>query len=356
MIDPRDTKLADILVNYSIKAKSGEKVWLRVTSPAGLPLAREVYKQLIDVGAVPQYDILDERVAKYFFDHATNTQLIAPPVVGKFIAEWCDKSIVIGADENTRELANTDNKKILVRAKATRVIRDITINKPWVITYYPTHAMAQDATMSYEEFQDFFYAACLRDWEKERARLQKLAHMMNNAKKIVVTGERTHLTLSAKGRIFIPCAGEYNMPDGEAFTAPVDDSVEGEVYFNYPLLRQGKMIRDIHFWFEKGKIVKATASENQDFLIKILDTDEGARRLGEFAVGANPNIKTYMNNVLFDEKIQGTVHMAVGEAYEECHGFNKSTIHMDIVKDMNPKGSSVVADGKVILKDGMLIV
>lgn len=356
MIDPRDSQLADILVNYSIKAKADDKVWLRLSSTVGLPLAREVYKKLVDVGALTYFDIADQRVKKYFLDHAKEAQLTAKPEVGTFVANWADKSIAVFAEENTREFAQADGKKMLQVSKAGKAIRDITIDKPWVLTYYPSHAMAQDANMSYEDFQDFYYNACLRDWKKEHKRLKKLADMMTNAKKIEVTGERTHLTMSAKGRIFIPCSGEYNMPDGEAFTAPVDDSVEGTVYFNFPLLWQGKMIRDIQLTFEKGKIVTAHATENEDFLNKILDTDPGARRLGEFAVGANPGIKNYMNNVLFDEKIQGTIHMAVGEAYSECKGINKSTIHMDIVKNMNPKGSSVVADGRVILKDGKLAV
>jgi aminopeptidase len=356
MFDHRNVQLADILVNYSIKAKPMEKVWVKTTSPAGLPLAREVYKKLIEAGAFPYLDIGDESVAKFFFDHATKQQLTAKPDIAKFLANWSDKSVNILADVNTRELAQADSAKMLVRAKLLKSIRDISIKKPWVLAYYPTPAMAQDANMGYEDFVNFYYTACLRDWKKEEKRLKKLADMMTNAKLIEVRGDRTNLRMSAKGRIFIPCAGQYNMPDGEVFTAPVDDSVEGEVYFNYPLLRQGKMIRDIHLWFEKGKVVKADASENLDLLNKILDTDPGARRLGEFAVGANPGIQNYMYNVLFDEKMLGTVHMALGEAYEECKGFNKSAIHMDIVKDMTQKGSEVVVDGKVILKNGKLIV
>ena len=356
MIDPRNTQLAKILVNYSIEAKAKEKIDIRVTSILGLPLAREVYKELILVGAYPVLTIGDEGVAKFFFDHANTDQLHVKPEIAKFVAEWADKSVTIIADQNTRELAQADSQKMLIRSKMMKPIRDISIKKPWVLTYYPTPAMAQDANMGYEDFCAFFYESCLRDWAKESAYVTKFANMMTNATVIEVKGYMTDLKMSAKGRVFIPCAGTYNMPDGEIFTAPVDNSVEGEVYFNYPLLRQGKMIRDIHLWFAKGKVVKATASENQDFLTKILDTDPGARRLGEFAIGTNKRVRSYMNNVLFDEKMYGTVHMALGEAYEECKGFNKSAIHMDIVKDMTPKGSYVIADGKVILKDGKIVV
>lgn len=356
MNDHRNTQLADILVNYSIKAKPKERIMVRLSNPIGLPLAREVYKKLILAGAHPYVDISDESTAKYFFDYANEDQLTSKPEIAKFLADWADKTITIVADVNTRELAGADHHKILTRAKLLKPIRDISIKKPWVLTYYPTPAMAQDANMGYEDFCDFFYSACIRDWKKEEKYLKKLADIVTNAKVIEIKGVMTNLRMSAKGRVFIPCAGQYNMPDGEFFTAPVDDSVEGEVYFNYPLLRQGKMIRDIHLWFEKGKVVKAAASEHEDFLHKILDTDEGARRLGEFAIGTNKGVQNYMHNVLFDEKMYGTVHMALGEAYEECKGTNKSAIHMDIVKDMTPKGSSVIADGKVILKDGKIMV
>jgi aminopeptidase len=311
---------------------------------------------LIEVGAIPFLNISDEQVAKFFYDHATDAQLTAKPEIAKFVAEWADKSITIVADQNTRELAHADSKKMLVRAKLIKPIRDISLKKPWVLVYAPTPAMAQDANMGYEDFCNFFYDACIKDWAKESAYLTKFAKMCTNAKLIEIKGKMTNLTLSSKGRVFIPCAGQYNMPDGEIFTAPVDNSVNGEVYFNYPLLRQGKMIRDIHLWFKDGLVVKAEASENQDFLNKILDTDAGSRRLGEFAIGTNKMVKTYMNNVLFDEKMYGTVHMAIGEAYEECRGINKSAIHMDIVKDMTEKGSSVTVDGKVVLRDGKILV
>ncbi len=356
MKDTRNEQLAEILVSYSIKAKKDEKVHVRTTSHLGLPLVREVYKKLIDVGALPHIDISDEGVSKYFFDHASDDQLTSKPEIQEFVANWAEKTVTIVADINTHELSNVDMKKMLMRSKVLKPIRDISMRKPWVLTYYPTPAMAQDANMGYDEFCDFFYNACIRDWKAEDKRLTKLAGMLNDANLIEVTGEKTNLKLSAKGRVFIPCTGQYNMPDGEVFTAPVDDSVEGTVYFNFPLLRQGKMIRDIELTFEKGKVVTAKASENEDFLHSILDTDEGARRLGEFAIGTNPGIQNYMYNVLFDEKIQGTVHMALGEAYEECKGINKSAIHMDIIKDMKPRGSMVKADGKVILNEGKLII
>jgi len=355
MNDPRNKKLAEILVSHSLTVRAHEKIWIRVSSPLGLPLAREVFRGVLRAGGLPYLDIGDDLVAKSFVDIAEDHQLTAFPAIEKFVADWCDKSVVIVADNNTREMANADLLKLQARSKMLKPIRDVTLKKPWVLTYFPTAAMAQDANMGLEEFQDFFYKACIKDWNKESAKLHALAEKLNDAELIEVRGEKTNLRMSAKGRVFVPCAGSHNMPDGEVFTAPVDNSVEGTVYFNYPLLRQGKMIRDIFLRFEKGVVVEARASEHERFLHHILDTDAGARRLGEFAIGTNAGVRKYLNNVLFDEKMLGTVHMALGQAYEECNGVNKSIVHMDIVKDMTKRGSEVVADGTVILKEGKVI-
>jgi len=348
MIDPRNTQLAEILALHSIKVKSDDKVLIKATSQLALPLAREVYKQVLKLGGFPHLVIGDEPLSKFFYDHAQKKHLDDKPVIDEYLANWSDKSVIIVGENNTRELAEADNKKLTQRAKATKTIRDKMLEKPWILTYVPTPAMAQDANMSTDDLEDFYFNACILDWSKQYASMKKLADSLTNAKKIEVVGDRTHLTLSAKGRIFIPCAGEFNMPDGEVFTAPVDDSVEGYVYFNYPLLRQGKMIRDIQLYFEKGVVVRAQASENQDFLEEILNTDAGARRLGEFAIGLNPGVKRYMYNILFDEKMSNSIHMALGAAYKECNGKNESAIHMDIVKDMRPEGSTITVDGKVL--------
>lgn len=355
-MDSRYQQLAEILTSYSVNLKRGENVWIRVIGLPALKLARYVYAQSLRMGVHPYLDISDESTAPTFFSLASDEHLTAQPKIEEYIAQWSDRIITLVGEENTRALSNSDTHKILLRAKTKRNVRDMVLKKPWTLTYVPTHALAQDAGMSFHEFEDFYFGATNRDWEKEGKRIRKLAKRLNDAKKIEVVGVDTHLTLSAKGRIFVPDCGEANMPGGEVFTAPVDTSVNGHVYFNFPLLRAGKFMRDIRLWFEDGKIVKATASENEDYLTQILDTDEGARRLGEFAIGMNPGITRYMYNVLFDEKIEGTIHMAVGEAYEDCKGINKSHIHMDIVKDMKPSGSRVIVDGAVVLKDGQLVV
>lgn len=356
MRDPRFTQLAETLITYSIKAKKNDKVWIRVFGKPAMYLGREVYRKALEVGADPYFDFSDTTINESYYQLAPEHVLSKEPEVDKFLATWADSIVTIAGEENTRLLSHVDPHKLVIRQQAKKVVRDVYIHgKPWVLTYVPSPSLAQEAGMGTEEFEDFYFGAVLRDWREESERIRSLSSQLSGAKEIEVIGKDTHLTLSAKGRIFVPDCGEYNMPGGETFTAPVDDSVEGTVYFNFPLLRESKYIRDIRLWFEKGKVVKATASENEDFLLSILDTDAGSRRLGEFAIGMNPGIRNYMNNMLFDEKIQGTIHMAIGEAYEECKGINTSAIHMDIVKDMTLPGSQVIVDGKEILRDGELL-
>lgn len=356
MTDSRLKKLAQILVTGSIEVQPMEKVEIRLTDAVGLPLAIEVYKQVVKVGGLPSLDIGVESLSAWFYRNANSDQLKAFPKVAEFKAKHADKFVTIVADVNKREMSGVDPKVVLERSKITQPIKEVILKKRWVLTYYPTPAMAQDANMDLEQFEDFFFNSTNRDWTQVEAQMHRVAQVMDNAQEIEVKGEDTHLLLSARGRKFIYDDWKANMPGGEVFTAPVDDATEGYIYFNYPLLRQGKLIRDIRLEFEKGRVVKATASEHQAYLNQILDTDEGARILGEFAIGGNPGIQRYMYNVLFDEKMYGTIHMAVGSAYEECRGVNKSAIHMDMIKDMRTPGSQVIADGKVILDEGKIVV
>ncbi len=354
-MDNRYNQLAKLLLDYSVMAKHGDKVWIRCIGLPTLMLAREVYEEAVKLGCLPYLDITDDTVTPTYFAHANAHQLTSQPVIEEFIVDWADKIITLYGEENSRSLATVDPKKFSLHIQQKKKIRAVTMTKPWVLTYVPTPSLAQDAGMSTKAFEDFYFDSTLRDWKQEGKRYTKLAKKLTNAKLIHVIGKETDLTLSAKGRTFIPDNGECNMPGGEVFTAPVDTSVEGHVYFEFPLLRSGKLIRDIRFWFEKGRIVKATASEHEDLLLSMLDTDTGARTLGEFAIGMNPGITKYMYNTLFDEKIEGTIHIAFGEAYAECGGINKSAMHVDIVKEMRTPGTSITVDGIVIMKNGKLI-
>jgi aminopeptidase len=356
MRDPRYTKLAEILVNKCIETKPGEHIWIRAISPDSLPLAREVFKQIVLVGAHPLYDITDDAVSNFFYKHATADQLNHKPDTMEFIATLADKTITLVGESNKRELAGSDPKKMLERSKLLRPVKDIIMKKPWVLTYVPTPGMAQDANMSQDDFEDFYFGATNRDWQEVQDTMQQCSEFLNGVKDLHITGVKTDLHMSAADRTWIYDDWKANMPGGEVFTSPVADSVEGTIYFNYPLLYQSQLIRDITLTFERGRIVEATATESQSLLDDILNTDTDARRLGEVAFGGNPGIRRYMYSVLFDEKMAGTLHCAIGQGFAECGGETQSAIHMDIVKDMTSPGSRVTADGKDFLVDGKIVV
>lgn len=356
MQDPRYAQLAEILVHQCLRVQPEEHIWIRATSPAALPLSREVFKQLVVAGAFPLYDLADDSVTNFFYKHATPAQLNHKPDLMEWMAEKADKTITIVGEQNKGELSGADPKKLLGRSKLLRPVKEKIMSKPWVLTYVPTPAMAQDANLSLDDFEDFFFGATNRDWSKMEKIMKTWADRLSQAKKLRIIGDRTDLTMSVEGRKWISDDWKANMPGGEVFTSPVAESVEGEVYFSYPLYREGRIIRDIHLYFERGKVVKATASENQAYLEDILNTDEDARRLGEVAFGGNPGITRYMFNMLFDEKMAGTMHMALGQGFAECGGTTTSAIHMDIVKNMRVPGSRVELDDQVFLKDGEIIL
>src|SRR5258708_2936573 len=282
MNDQRLTQLAEILVRKCIDTKPMEKVWIRTTDPAGLPLLKEVYKQVVLAGALPTMDVGVEGLGSWFLANASKKQVDVPPDVMEFQAKRCDKSVMIVADVDKSDLIHANPDFLRLREKLSYPVRQIIMSKPWVLTEFPTAAMAQLAHLNLEELENFFFLATIQDWAKIETEMRLLAKKLNGAE-LHLVGENTDLRISTKGRVWIADDWKANMPGGEVFTSPIETKVEGHVYFNYPLMRQGKMMRDIHLWFEKGKVVKATASENEVFLHHILDTDEGSRRLGECA-------------------------------------------------------------------------
>ncbi len=356
MPNQRYSQLAKILIDYSVSAKPHEKVWIKCSGLPSLTLGREVYKYALQIGARPYLDIADDSLLPFFYEHAHPHHYEVNPEVDEFLADWADCIVRIVGEENTKALINTEPGKILSFAKTQRKVRSVMLAKRWTLTWVPSNAIAQESGMSLDEFEDFYFGACLRDWKKESTRIEKIADKLNGSKTVHIVGKDTDLTLSVTNRIWIPDIGDCNMPAGEVFTSPVENKTQGYISFDFPLFRFGKMIRDIKLWFEKGRVVKATASENEETLHKILDTDAGARILGEVAIGLNPGITSYVNNTLFDEKIMGTIHMAIGESFDICNGKNKSHIHMDIVKDMRSKGSFVEVDGKIVLQEGKILL
>ena len=228
----------------------------------------------------------------------------------------------------------------------------------WVYTLFPTNAYASDAEMSLGEFEDFYFGACLATdgdplgaWKRASEECHRLAEWIDGRSEVHVTAPGTDITLGIEGRTFIPCDGEHNMPDGEFFTGPIEDSVEGEVTFHLPAMIGGREVTGVKLRFEAGKVVDATAERNEDYLIKLLDTDEGSRRLGELGIGTNYGIDRGTRDVLLDEKIGGTVHMAVGASYPESGGINESAVHTDLVCDTR-QGGKIEVDGEIFQEDG----
>ena len=367
MADIRVEKLAELLVNYSVAVKSGDKVAIQGESLAE-PLHKAIYAKVLQAGGHPFFVITPSGTPEIFYKYASDEQLkhIQPPA--KLINDTYDVSIYAGGEENTKALSNIDPARLVMRQQARTEMRKTFLSRSargevrWIYVLFPTNAYAQDAEMGLAEYEDFVYAACLGDmndpvgyWKRFSARQQKAIDWLKGKKSIHVTAPGTDLSLSVAGRTFINCDGHLNMPDGEVFTGPVEDSINGHVYFSYPAIENGHEVTGVRLWFENGKVVKASAEKNENFLLKTLDTDEGARRVGEFAFGTNTGITKFTRQILFDEKIGGSFHMALGSSYPETGGLNSSAIHWDMICDMR-QGGEVTVDDQLFYKNGQFTI
>ncbi|MCR4393382.1 MAG: aminopeptidase [Dehalococcoidales bacterium] len=367
MKDIRIEKMAELLVDYSVGVKRGDKVAIQGETLAE-PLLKAIYTKVLQAGGHPFLLVSPPGIDEILYRFASDEQLkhVPPPV--KLIMDTYDVRISIGAESNTRALTSVDPAKIVTRQQSrTELMRTFMQRAArgelrWTYAIYPIDAYAQDAEMSLSEYEDFVFTACLGDvndpvgyWKRFSAWQQKIIEWLNGKKKIHIVAPETDLYLSVEGRKFLNCDGHENMPDGEIFTGPVEDSIEGHVYFSYPAIENGREVSGIRLWFEKGQVVKATAEKNQEFLLKTLDTDEGARRVGEFAFGTNRGITSFTRQILFDEKINGSFHMALGASYPETGGKNESAIHWDMICDMR-SGGEVTVDGELFYKDGKFVI
>lgn len=367
MTDIRVEKLADLLVNYSVGVKTGDKVAIQGDSLAE-PLLKAVYAKVLQAGGYPFMQVFPAGIDEIFYQYASPDQLTHVPPPSKLIIDTYDVRISIGADDNTKALSNVDPAKLVANQRARSELTKVFLERSakgelrWTGTLYPTSAYAQDAEMSLAEYEDFIYAACLGDindpighWKRFSKRQQKVVDWMKGKKSIHVTAPETDLTLNVAGRTFVNCDGHYNMPDGEVFTGPVEDSVNGHVCFSYPAIENGHEVVGVRLWFENGKVVKASAEKNEDFLLKTLDTDAGARRVGEFAFGTNFGITKFTRQILYDEKIGGSFHMALGAGYPETGSTNESAIHWDMICDMR-QGGEVTVDGQLFYRNGQFVI
>lgn len=347
MVDERVRKLAGILVNYSVKVEKKDVIQVNFDVEAK-ELALEVYRELLKKGAYAKFNVNFPEFGPAFYRFASDDQLKHLPKLFVHEAKMVDGSIIIDA-RNSRELGKVPSDRIGMWQKASRPLNDIRLkNHNWVLCGYPSESLAKDAGMSLKEFEDFVFSATNIDWEEMSRRQDLLKKVVDKGKRVRIVGSGTDLRFSIKGNRGIKCDGRYNMPDGEVFTAPRRDSVNGRVSFTFPSFFRGKEVKDVVLEFKDGAVVSATASKNIEFLKKMLEVDDGAKYLGEFGIGMNYSIKRFVRNTLFDEKIGGTIHLALGNAYKESGGKNQSAIHWDMVT----RPDKVLIDDKVILKGG----
>ena len=353
--DTRVQKLADILVNYSTKVKPGDHVVIRST-PLARPLIEEVYRLVVRNGARPILQLSFESLADLYYEEASDEQLDFLSPISKYIVENADVMMNIAAPENTRELTGADPAKMRRAGVASRPLQEHIMGGGvrWVVCNYPTPALAQEANMSISAYADFVFHATNIDWQAASDMMHRIKERFDSADEVRIVGPQTDLTFSIKERPGIACDGRFNMPDGEVFYGPVEDSVEGTIYYELPAIYMGREVNGVRLTFNDGKVVDASASSGEELLHQLLDSDEGARRLGEFGIGCNYGITQYTKDILFDEKIGGTVHLALGNAYPESGGVNKSAIHWDMVKDLR-QGGELYLDGELVQKNGKFL-
>jgi len=356
MRDARVTAWAEVLVDYSTRVKKGDVVLISAGGFEALPLVKEIYRLCLARGAkYVEYDFSVAEIGRHFYNSASREQLAHFPGHKLDFMKQVTVYIAIGAAENSMVMAQARQEAMISHAKVTRPIIDQRVKHTrWVITRYPTHGGAQEARMSLEEYEDYVLAACCIDWQAESKKQEKLKKLMDAADRVRIRASDTDLTFSLKGLPGIKCDGRFNIPDGEVFTAPVKDSVEGYITYNCPTIYQGKEFNNIRLEFSRGKVVRAEAGDMTDDLNRILDTDEGARYIGEFAIGVNPGIRRPMRNILFDEKIFGSIHFTPGQCYDECDNGNRSAVHWDMVKLLEGDGE-IWFDETLIQKDGRFV-
>ena len=363
MADYRVENLAKVIVDYCLSVKPKDRVAV-IGSTLSETLMLAIQRAVLRAGGYPHLFPFFPGSEYIRFSESNDDQLDFVSPIMKMAFEEFECLASLYSMANTRALTNIDPAKQGRVAKAQAEImkrymeRAATGELKWAVTMFPTNAHAQDAEMSLAEFEDYVYSTMyvdtddpVKEWRKIHDEQQRYVDWLSGKEELVVKGPNVDLTLSIKDRVFMNSDGVNNMPDGEIDTSPIEDSVEGWIRFTYPAIRQGKEVEGVELKFEKGKVVEASAEKNQDFLISILDTDGGARYLGEFAIGTNKRINRFIKNILFDEKIGGTIHMALGFGYPETGSVNKSAIHWDMICDMRD-GGQIFADGELFYESG----
>jgi aminopeptidase len=367
-LDKRIKKFAHILVDHSAQIVAGDRVLIEGTTAAA-PLIEALYETILERGGHPYPSMELPEQQAIFYQHANEEQLSHTPIFKKLAYDEFESRFRIHSLTDTRSLSNVDPEKQALRSNATSIILETQMRRgaanefKWVTTLFPTEAYAKEAGMGLKKFQDFVFSAVHADdktedpvayWKQIKKDQQEIIDRFEGGDKVILRGPNVDLRLSIKGRKFVNAHGRNNMPDGEIYTGPVENSVDGWVHFTFPAIIQGRVVEGIELNFVEGQVMHAKASKNEDFLQKMLETDKGARYIGEFAIGTNNDINRFTGNILFDEKIGGTFHTALGAGYPETGSKNTSQIHWDMICDLR-KDSEIILDNEVVYKDGEFV-
>ena len=371
MEDVRVERMAEIIAGYSSRVKRGDLVGIR-GGAAAAPLIRAVYAECVRRGAHVHAEVSLPGLEEIFFEHAKRAQLAYLSPMRKFEVENVDVVISILSETNTRRLSGADPKKQAILSKTRQPIMETFMKRAaqheetgkgglrWTLTLFPTEAYAQDAEMGIREYENFVFGACFADeaggierWREQHRRQARVIRYLKGRKVVEIGAPGADLRVGIAGRPFMNCSGRNNFPDGEVFTGPQENRIDGKIRYSFPACISGREVDGVELEFDKGEVVKATAEKNEAFLKSMIGMDDGAKRVGEFAFGLNDGIQRFTKNTLFDEKIGGTLHLALGKGYPQSGSKNNSALHWDMVCDLR-EGGEVYVDGKLFSKDGEL--
>lgn len=339
-------------MHYSVAVQPGEKVLIAMGEMETLPLVQAVYRACIQAGAFPQVQFLSETLRHALLKYGNDAQITWLPELEAYGMAWADVYIGLRGAHNLYELADIPAERLTLNQRAQGKLSTMRWQQTrWCLLRVPNAAFAQQAETDLETITDMFFNACLLDWPQTVATWQRWAKRLEQGNAIHIVGKETDLRFSIAGRKWVVGDGKLNMPDGEIMTAPITETIDGQIYFEFPGVLSGRLMHDIRLRWERGTLVEATASSNQGFLQAIVQSDAGAGLIGEFAFGVNPHVTHFCKDILIDEKIGGTVHIALGRAYPACGGTNQSAIHWDIIKDIRQEGA-VYLDGEAVLACG----
>jgi aminopeptidase len=355
-MEQRWIELGKLLVNYSMRVQPGEKVMIAFIEPETYPLMAAIYQACVEAGAFPQVQFLSEELNRLTLLHGNERQIGWVPEIEAYGMDWADVYFGLRGAHNLDVYWDIPSEKLALLRRAMGQISTLRWQKTrWCLLRVPNAALAQQAGVDEETITTMFFKACLLDWPAVSQEWHRWAEILNQGKHVRVVGKGTDLHFSIEGRTWDVADGHMNMPDGEIATSPVESTLDGTIFFDYPGVLGGRLVHDIRLRWELGKLVEATASTNQDFLRSVVNTDPGASLVGEFAIGTNPEVKHFCKDILIDEKIDGTIHIALGRAYPSVGGTNQSSIHWDIIKDMRQEGE-IYLDDRLIYRQGKMLL